>query len=331
MWRPIAFTLLGLWGALSPLPAGAVDQVKIDFEDGTIPTKFAKCDRPENSIGVSSEQAHGGTKSLRLAINQTPLFDGDASLFEWTPGPESCVVADQEARYRNDEAERAELWENKDFAPKFGDDAWYGFSMWIDNASVPYGDFNRAVLGQWKANYNKVPGGISYSPFLSQRFTGGFYHITLDVDAKQASKDDGEPKTCKILLAFMDGQPSPIEPQIELDRPAICETRLEHDSFDLVPIEKIEIRREAYLPRPFGHWTNLIFHVKGGENGIVEVWADGTLIATAKGWIGHKAAQGKRQYFKFGPYRDPAANAFVVYLDDLARGNSKDFVDPQKP
>lgn len=330
MRRSIAFAFVGLAGALSSLPAGAVDQVKVDFEDGTIPAKFAKCDRPENSIIVNGDQAHSGTRSLKLAINQTPLFDGAASLFEWGPSPESCVVANQEAEYRNDEAERAELWENKDFAPNFGDDGYYGFSMWIDNASVPYGDFNRAVLGQWKANYDKNS-PISYSPFLSQRFTGGFYHITLDVDAKQVPKDDGKPKTCKILLAFMDGQPSPIEPEIPLDRPAICETRLEHGTFNLAPVEKIEIKREAYLPRPFGHWTNLIFRVKGGKNGIVQVWADGTLIVTAKGWIGHKAAQGKLQYFKFGPYRDSAANAFVVYIDDLARGNSKEFVDPQKP
>lgn len=330
MWARIPPAAAIFSFALLPLAAQAVDEVKINFDDGVIPKQFVQCNRPENSIEISADQAQSGIKSLKLAIKQTPLFDSDKFVLAWEPSPVSCLVAHQEGLYRNDDAERAELWENKDYAPNFGDDAWYGFSMWIDNASVPYGDFNRAVLGQWKANYDKNS-PIDYSPFLSQRFTGGFYHITLDVDARQESNDDGEPKTCKILLAFMDGQPSPVESQLQLDRPAICETRLEHQNYNLVPIEKIEIERNAYLPRPFGRWTDIIFHVKGGKDGLVQVWADGTLIVTAKGWIGHKAGVGKKQYFKFGPYRDPAANGFVVYLDNLGRGNSQEFVDPSKP
>lgn len=326
----IAGLFAALAGAAASLPACAIDNVKVDFDDGTIPHKFVKCDRPENSIAISADRAASGTKSLRLAIKPIPLFVGRLELFDWNLSPQSCVIQDQERLYRNDDAERAELWEHKDYAPYFGDEAWYGFSMWIDGKSVPYGDFNRVVLGQWKANYpDNSP--ISYSPFLSQRFTGGFYHITLDVDAKLRENDDGKPKTCKILLAFADGPPSPLEPPLALDRPEICETRLEHQSFDLVPVERIEIKREAFLPNPFDRWTNLIFRVEGGKDGQVQVWADGVLIATAKGWIGHKAALEKRQYFKFGPYRDPAGNGFVVYLDNLARGSTMDYVDPSKP
>jgi hypothetical protein len=48
-------------------------------------------------------------------------------------------------------------------------------------ASAPYGDFNRLVAGQWKSKTDD-------SPFLAQRFTGGFFHITLDVDADPSSK-----------------------------------------------------------------------------------------------------------------------------------------------
>ena len=58
-------------------------------------------------------------------------------------------------------------------------------------------------------------------------------------------------------------------------------------------------------------WIDLIFHIKGGENGIVEVWANGPLTAQASGWIGYEGIDlpADIQYFKVGPYRDPAGRA----------------------
>jgi hypothetical protein len=309
--------------------AQGVGEVRTGFESAAFPPEFAICHRPENTIIISEDRARDGQRSLLLAINKTPLFPESPSLatVRWSLSPLSCLLADQLTAYRSDDAERAELWEDKDRAPDFGQEAWYGFSMWLDRASAPYGDFNRVVLGQWKANYGR-DAEIDYSPFVSQRLTGGFYHITLDVDARRRTEGDVEPKTCRILLAFASGQPSPIEPELDLARPAGCETRLQQDGLDLVPAEPVEIERHAYLPNPFDRWTDLIFRIKGGENGTVQVWADGVLIATARGWIGHKAAMGAKQYFKFGPYRDPAPNRFLVYLDNLARGNSREDVDP---
>jgi Polysaccharide lyase len=315
----------------SSAAAQAVDEVRTGFEDSVIPPQFVKCDRPENTIAISSKEARRGSKSLSLVINETPLFPETATVtsFRWSPSPASCLSADKADLYRSDDVERAELWENKEFAPRFGEEAWYGFSMWIDSSSVPYGDLHRVVLGQWKANHASDP-KVDYSPFLAQRLTGGFYHITLDVDAKARTNDDGEPKTCRILLAFMSGPPSSADPELDLKRPLQCETRHQHSNLDLIPADPIQIDREAYLPRPFNRWTDLIFRVRGGKDGIVQVWANGVLIATARGWIGHKAAVGSKQYFKFGPYRDPAPNPFVVYLDNLARGDSKDYVDPSQ-
>lgn len=314
--------------ASSAAMAHGVGEVRIGFEDAVIPPEFVKCDRPENEIAVSGDRARDGKRSLSLAINETPLFPRmPLAEVRWTLSPASCLLADRPALYRSDDAERAELWENKDMAPEFGEEAWYGFSMWIDGASAPYGDFNRIVLGQWKANYGRDT-ELDYSPFLSQRLTGGFYHITLDVDARQEVHDEGEPTTCRLLLAFTDGPPSSLEPELSLSRPAGCETRYQPDGFGLVPAEPIRIERRSYLPKPFDRWTDLIFRVKGGKEGVVQVWADGILVATATGWIGHKAATGARQYFKFGPYRDPAPYPFLVYLDNLARGNSKKYVDP---
>jgi Polysaccharide lyase len=324
-----AFAILAI--LFSGAAAHAVDEVRTGFEDSVIPPQFVKCDRPENTIAISSKEARSGRKSLSLIIYKTPLFGQAAnmSLFRWAPSPASCLLTDKADLYRSDDVERAELWENKDDAPKFGEEAWYGFSMWIDGLSASFGDLHRVVLGQWKANYTS-DSKIDYSPFLAQRLTGGFYHITLDVDARARMNDDGEPKTCRILLAFMDGPPSSVDRSLDLKRPVQCERRNQRGNLDLVPAKRIQIDREAYLPCPFNRWTDLIFRVKGGLNGIVQVWADGVLIASARGWIGHKAAIGSNQYFKFGPYRDPAPNPFIVYLDNLARGNSKDYVDPSR-
>lgn len=327
--RRLAFALAIVAGYAPGATAQGVAEVRTGFEDSTIPPAFVTCHRPENEIVISDDRARHGERSLALSIQETPMFSPEPPLamVRWAPSPVSCLQADKLALYRSDDSERAELWESKDSAPDFGQEAWYGFSMWIDGASAPYGDSNRVVLGQWKANYHPDT-RISYSPFLSQRLTGGFYHITLDVDARQPSGDDGEPKTCRLLLAFADGPPSPLEPRLDLARPAGCEMRLQYEGFALMPVDPIQIERHRYLPDPFGRWTDLIFRVKGGKDGIVQVWADGALIATARGWIGHKEAVGSAQYFKFGPYRDPASYGFSAYLDNLARGNSKEFVDP---
>ena len=195
---------------------------------------------------------------------------------------------------------------------------------------MPRGDFNRLVLGQWKATCKTECDG---SPFLAQRLTGRFYHITLDVDARveQSGAPAHGPKTCKILLAFSKDAPSPFEPPLALDRPAQCESRLQWPKNMLKPLEKIEITRERYLPNPLNAWTDLVFRIEGGRtDGVIQVWAQGQLIATAKGWIGHQVSEGMKQYFKFGPYRDPAGYRFTVYLDNLATGASYDEVDPSK-
>ena len=94
----------------------------------------------------------------------------------------------------------------------------------------------------------------------------------------------------------------------------------------------LEIKREAYLPDPFGDkWTDLVFSVHGGrKDGITQVWAGGQLIATAKGWIGHYISARQKQYFKFGPYRDRTGYGITVYLDNLARGSTYEEVDPAK-
>jgi hypothetical protein len=52
----------------------------------------------------------------------------------------------------------------------------------------------------------------------------------------------------------------------------------------------------------------------GIENGLLEVWADGRLIAKAAGRIGYRDGVKGSQYFKFGPYADPAPYDLKAYL-----------------
>jgi hypothetical protein len=330
-----AAVLIALSAPATLHAAGKVDKVKLDFEDGAIDPKFVPCNRPENeTIAVSTEMGRDSKKSLRLPINVLPLFPGDVATLDAMKKAKRCLLENEIANYRGDEDERAELWEDKAYSPNFGTEVWYGFSMYVTRASVPPDDFNRVVLGQWKASYPEEPPS-DYSPFLGQRLTGGFYHITLDVDAVEpdAPKDfEGGRKTCKLLLAFAKSAPSKFDAPLDLERPGkICEVRLEHSNYALEPVDPPDIKRFAYLPDPFDKWTDVVVGMKAGKGGFVELWVDGQRIARADGKIGHDAALvGQPQYFKFGPYRDPAGYPFEVYLDNLARGEVKDEVDPAK-
>jgi len=311
-WLAIALLIAGGTSA----EAKSLRPVRETFEAVAYADSFVPCDRPEGQISLSSEQVRDGSQSLKLRIRE-PVF-GTAT---WVPKATSCLVAGRYAEYTPDEKERAEIWESFDLGPSFGDDVYYGFSMWIDRASAPLGDDTRLVIGQWKAP-------IDDSPFVAQRFTGGLYHVTLDVDSKERDPVTSKPYGCKLLLAFENDMAK--AQSLTLDSPLHCETKSGGPS-DLTPAHAIKLERFDYLPAPFARWTDLVFHVKGGPDGIVELWADGKLIARATGFVGHDGAMGLPQYFKFGPYRDPASFATTVYLDNLARGDSFAAVDPSMP
>lgn len=302
--------------------AAADDTLRERFE-GELHPAFVPCLRPEGAIGVSSEVARSGRQSLRLTIEATPF--GTAS---WTPRPTSCLINGRENEYESDATERAEIWESFDFGPRFGEDLYYGFSMWIGRGSAPLGEPTRLVIGQWKAP-------IDDSPFLAQRFTAGSFHVTLDVDAVGQNPETGHPLGCKVLLAFDEAhlappQPGAIPAPVDLQHPVRCEPRVNMASLPQMA-EPMKIERFAFLPAAFDRWIDLVYRVKGGPDGIVEIWADGTLIARATGRIGHAGAVGQVQYFKFGPYRDPASHETSVFLDNLARGRSFKEVDPAHP
>ena len=311
-WLTIAALIAGMASA----EAKELRPVRETFEKVAFAESFVPCERPEGQISLSKERVRNGSQALKLRIRE-PVF-GTAT---WIPKATSCLVAGRYAEYTPDEKERAEIWESFDLGPTFGDELYYGFSMWIDRASAPRGNDTRLVVGQWKAP-------IDDSPFIAQRFTGGLYHVTLDVDAVQRDPATGRPYGCKLLLAFERDMAT--AQSLALDMPLRCEPK-QGGPADLTPARPVVIERFEHLPSPFARWTDLVFRVKGGADGVVAIWADGKPIARATGFIGHDGAMGQPQYFKFGPYRDPAAFATTVYLDNLARGDSFAAVDPSMP
>jgi hypothetical protein len=313
MMRPALAICLLLIAAL-PAEAKTLRPIREGFEDKVFANAFVPCERPEGLISLSKERAREGAQALKLRIRE-PVF-GTAT---WVPKATSCLVAGRYAEYTPDEKERAEIWESFDLGPSFGDDVYYGFSMWIDRASAPRGDDTRLVIGQWKAP-------VDDSPFLAQRFTSGLYHVTLDVDAAEHDPATGKPYGCKVMLAFEEAMAT--ADGFTLDTPTRCERKVGGTTQTLTPAHPLAIERLAFLPTPFDRWTDLVFRVKGGPDGTIELWANGQKIARATGFVGHDGALGQPQYFKFGPYRDPAAFATTVYLDNLARGHSFATVDP---
>lgn len=131
------------------------------------------------------------------------------------------------------------------------------------------------------------------SPFVAQRFRDGRFHITVQ---------DG---ACRTWIAWQRGAaPGKRKP---------C---------------RVTVERFAALPAADSGWIDMVYRIRAdaGGAGLVEVWANGEKIARATGAIGYEGM--RRQFFKFGPYRDPVGYPMTVYLDNVRRGASYAQVDP---
>ena len=347
----VALVALGaLGGCLKPTAdqglAPPSPVVRETFE-AAIGSQFRPCLRPENDFTLTTDLARTGHQSLKLAIHKLPLFAHIRlpTVKELAEASTVCLEAltqEEGRKYLNDESERAELKEVKSGSPKFTQDFFYGFSLAIPRASAPAGDYNRLVVGQWKLarNHTLPADSPPYdSPFVALRVTGGFFHIMLGVKAALQGNAKHAPDDCRVLLAFTQDTPPNHSAPLGLQDPPRCESRLNYDENQgqPAPPNTLEIERRAYLPNPWtadgaASWVDLVFHIRGGANGVVEVWSKQTLVARATGWIGYEGIDDPvdTQYFKFGPYRDPAGYDAVVYIDNLARGHSFDEVDPSK-
>lgn len=266
------------------------------------------CHRRENALSVQGAAVREGTGAARLEVRPAgaagePDTIGQGTIGQGTiergarPSPSCIDPANPAAAYEDDGTERAELWEPANRRLPFGTEVWYGFSMRVDGTVEP-DDRRRLVIGQWKQAGGK-------SPFVAQRFGNRNFHITFQQDGPGGAE-------CRVLLAYQN-EPAPQPDSIDQTTGQPCRSG-------------VTVQRFGPLPSPFGAWTDLVYHVKGsaGTDGVLEVWANGALVARATGRIGY--AEGGKQYFKFGPYRDRAPYATAAAIDSFARGDSFDAV-----
>jgi hypothetical protein len=69
----------------------------------------------------------------------------------------------------------------------------------------------------------------------------------------------------------------------------------------------------------------LSFKGSAGNDGLVEVWADGKPIAKVTGRIGFATRARGKQYFKFGPYRDRETSTIFAMLTNYLRSTKPEW------
>ena len=288
----VAVTVLGAIGT------AAAQTLRDDFAGpGFSRDIWYPCYRDENALSIVPIP-EGGFNAAMLVVNPRR----DLEPIAWRP-PHSGCRHQAGADYRRDNnEERAELWEADGKHLKFGTEVWYRFSMYID-PTIPRSDGNRLVIGEWKEDG-------SHSPMVAQRFVNRHFTITIeqDNDAPARTKGDGD---CRILVAHDQALPG------SATDPGLCATG-------------IDVRSFRDLPNVFGRWTLMMYHLRASVDGdgILEVWADGLPIVRVAGRIGFRDHRADRQYFKFGPYRDHVAYSTYAMLAKFARGSTRADVDP---
>jgi len=295
-----------------PGHSGAQTVIHDDFSLARLSQKFwFICRRPENVMSVVAVMRPGGGRAARLIAHAVkPRVLGlDEYLVQERHG--GCI--DPRSKYTPDGTQRAEIWEKRELVQPFGTETWIQFDFMV--ASPPPGAaVPRLVIGQLKADGD-------HSPVLAQRFTGRTFMVTLsqDNDDPERHPDD---KDCRVIVAH--------------DASVLARTKgagvlagsVGHDPRDVEhapPIgpgapprgckRDITVDARELLPSPFDKWVRMTYRIRPGiENGLLEVWADGRLIAKAAGRIGYRDGVAGSQYFKFGPYADPAPYDLKAYL-----------------
>lgn len=282
--------------ALAPLVQASALAAALAFRDSF--------DAPEVDLDLwSIKQLHG----YRLWIDHDKALQGEGSLA-------IRVKKSDTGDYCTIDCQRNEIREAADLQQPFGTDVWYGFSFKVEG-EVPSEGSQRWVIGQWKQTGDG-------SPVLAQRFDNGVFHVTIQ---------DGD---CRILLAQAPGDFSVEGGRRVVDKgvtlPGIT-LRSDPQLYDCTTKVEVEKGWQAELPDPYNNWVSMVYHLRPdpGGQGLVEVFANGELIARAKGPIGYPAAAGDLQYFKIGHYRDQLPGQATLYLDCFARGASRQAVDPQ--
>jgi hypothetical protein len=318
------------------LPAAA-QVIRDDFTGrGISAERWLFCERDENEVAVVQPP---GAPFRAAEMTVRPRVD--VAVFGMMfrhPGCRNGGGAFEPEK--NDE--RSELWEADAVTLPFGTEVWYRFSFMVDPATPT--SVGRLVIGQWKQS-NSATGD---SPVLAQRFNGRSFAITIEQDNLSPNRPP-EDRQCRVWIAVDGAAPGPAgrseghrfgllpaaaSPSAELPSIGHDDLDVSHELPPVVATQRptpcardVTVTRHNLLPDPFGRWVEMLYRIRlGGPAGIVEVWADGKPIATATGRIGFRANGPGRQYFKFGPYRNPQPYASFARLAQYARGFTREGV-----
>ncbi len=261
--------------------AFAVPAISDDFEAATLDKKFwSLLHMPSKRHWIDKSIKRSGKSALAIRVKGN---DVDKRC--------NCQVS--------------EVREANDIRLKFGTDAWYGYSFRISGRGGD-GDQSRWQLGGWKQETDG-------SPFISQRFDNGVFHITLESGNSRVLIATAEGKADSFISAMAKGLMSQFGYLTQKEK---------YDGKDDITLA---YGKNPILPNPAKGWVDMMFHVKGGLNGdgILEVYANGRFIARATGTIGVKQFGGDTQYFRFGHNRAAMPGTATLYFDRYRRGKTR--------
>ncbi len=248
---------------------------------------------------VNLDQGQWWTKQLlpgNFWIDQIYSRNGQHSL---------AIQVNSEVRGCGEDCQRNEIRTPPDRRVKFGEEAWYRFSFRIEG-DFPTHENTRWVSGQWKQENGR-------SPFLSQRFDRGVFHIAVH---------DGD---CRVLIAQARGGFEKLGTTIDTRKVKKHAFLANKQAYQCDTDIVIEPGENPLLPNPYKNWVDMTYRLRGGlnGNGLIDIWANNRFIVRVRGSIGHHEMSGPNQYFKFGIYRDFMPGTAVVYFDDFQRTKNK--------
>lgn len=273
---PFALIMAGICGI-----ASAKTTVSDDFEAATINLKnWSLVHMPGKRHWIDKRLKRAGKSALAIRVKGNDL-------------DKRCNCQVSEIR----EANNVRL--------QFGKDAWYAYSFKISGRG---GDANKS---RWQiAGWKQETDG---SPFISQRYDNGVFHITLESGSSRVLIATAHGKADNFVSAMAKGLMSQF---------GFLTQKEKYDGKDDITLA---YGKNPILPNPNRNWVDMMFHVRGGINGdgILEVFANGRFIARATGTIGVKDFDGNSQYFRFGHNRAAMPGTATLYLDRFRRGDTR--------
>ncbi len=306
MWRQWCCGVLLVLACLHEPRAQAVKQVvHDDFQGAEVsPENWFVCRRPENAMQVVARP--GGGRAVQLLAHRVRPRILRLEEFLALERHGGCI--DGDGKYRPDGTQRAELWEKRELVEPFGTETWIQFEFMVASpppgAAVPH-----LVIGQLKQDGDR-------SPVLAQRFSRRQFMVTINQDNDSPGRNPKD-TDCRIIVAHDASLRTPFASSVGQDaREVVHAPPIGPGAPNSGCRLGVTVDSRELLPSPFDQWVRMTYRIKPGINdGLLEVWADGTLVAKAAGRIGYRDNVAGSQYFKFGPYASPSLSHDVkAYL-----------------